>query len=114
MREPTDWEVIEYTCEVLADIRQRLKAGAAGPGATLDADECVKVLACLADPPFPNHTPADNTLRDAAIVQHFWICRRTMKRMQAVAATAKHFQETRWVVNEALRAQKRRREMLEK
>jgi hypothetical protein len=42
-----DWTMIEYVREVLDDIRERLKVGAQGSGATLDADECVKVLACL-------------------------------------------------------------------
>jgi hypothetical protein len=62
-----DWIAIEYVREVLADVRKRLKAGAQGPGATLDADECQKVLACLVDPAFPNSRPPSDGLREAAI-----------------------------------------------
>lgn len=52
-----EWEGIEYIIEVLDDVRKRLRAGAEGPGATLTADECLKVLACLEDPPNPAHAP---------------------------------------------------------
>jgi hypothetical protein len=50
-----DWAAVEYAIEVLNDVRKRLRAGADGPGATLTADECVKVLACLKNPPNPAH-----------------------------------------------------------
>jgi hypothetical protein len=53
----SEWVVIKYTIEVLNDVRDRLQAGAEGPGAALSADECTKVLACLKDPPNPKHAP---------------------------------------------------------
>jgi hypothetical protein len=48
---------IEYVIEILNDVRKRLRAGVGGPGATLTADECEKVLACLKNPSFPAHAP---------------------------------------------------------
>jgi hypothetical protein len=52
-----EWAGIEYIIEVLDDVRKRLRAGAKGPGTTLTPDECLKVLACLKDPPNPAHAP---------------------------------------------------------
>jgi hypothetical protein len=56
---------IEYVIEVLNDVRKRLRVGAQGAGATLTADECVKVLGCLKNPPNPAHAPK----RDIGIQQ---------------------------------------------
>jgi hypothetical protein len=102
---PDEWTVVEYTREVLADIRQRLKAGATGPGATLDAAECTKVLATLTDPPFPNSRPPDLDAEctDAGIYIDCVLRQRGMPRAQAVAETAKYFRVSKWRVNAVLR-----------
>jgi hypothetical protein len=63
-----EWAAIEYVVEVLNDVRKRLRAGAAETGATLTADECMKVLACLKNPPNPSHSP-----KQAADIQQFRI-----------------------------------------
>ncbi|HXA47961.1 MAG TPA: hypothetical protein VNW52_10055 [Burkholderiaceae bacterium] len=61
--EPDEWTVVHYTIEVLNDIRERLRAAIArGSSVTLDPDECVKVLACLRDPPNPRHAPKRNAV----------------------------------------------------
>jgi len=62
-----DWFATEYVIEVLDDIRKRLKAGAQGPGAILDADECVKVLGALVDPAYPNSRPPADAVREYSI-----------------------------------------------
>jgi hypothetical protein len=87
----SDWAAIEYIREVLDDIRKRLRAGAEGPGATLDADECAKTLACLVDPAFPASRPPGDSVREYSI-DHF--CARLEQRMplkNAIADTARHF-----------------------
>jgi hypothetical protein len=86
-----DWTEIEYIREVLDDVRKRLKAGAQGPGTTLDADQCAKTLACLVDPAFPNSRPPGDSTRELAINI---FCMKLEKRMplkNAVIDTAKHF-----------------------
>jgi hypothetical protein len=86
-----DWAAIEYIIEVLDDVRKRLKAGAQGPGVTLDADECAKTLACLVDPAFPASRPPGDGVREYRIDL---FCARLEKRMplkNAIADTAKHF-----------------------
>ena len=110
MSDHDEWIAVEYTRAVLDDIRQRLKAGANGPGATLDADECVKVLACLINPPFPNSRPRDldAELRDMEIFNDFWLRQRGMLRPQAVAETAKLFGVSKQHVNAVLRLRARK------
>ena len=105
--EHDDRTVIDFVREVLDDIRRRLRAGAQGPGATLDADECKKVLACLVDPPYPNSRPPDHGVdaRDFAIRLH---CARLIKSgvsaKSAVAETALKFGCSKWTVRAARRA----------
>lgn len=66
-----EWAAIEYVVEVLNDVRQRLHVGAQGAGATLTADECVKVLACLKNPPNPAHAPKqDISIQQYRIAMH--------------------------------------------
>ena len=102
-----DWIVIEYVREVLTDVRKRLIAGSKGPGATLTPDECVKVLACLKDPPWPNRRPPQNGIEREAIRIHcFKLENGGMPRARAVAETAKLFGCSKWVVNEARRTKK--------
>jgi hypothetical protein len=67
MADRDEWEAVEYVREVLADIRQRLAVGATGPGVTLDADECEKLLACLTDPPYPGGRPPKDDLDKAGL-----------------------------------------------
>jgi hypothetical protein len=87
-----DWFAIEHVIEVLNDIRKRLKAGAQGPGATLDADECAKVLGAMADPAFPNSRPPADTVREFSI---YTFCMKLeqsgMPSKNAIANTAEHF-----------------------
>ncbi len=105
MREPTDWEVVEHTREVLADIRQRLKAGSEGAVVTLDADECLKVLVALVDPPYPNNRPTDPNIasRDVGIFNAYVLRARTMSPPQAVGKTAELFKVTKAVVRDVIR-----------
>jgi hypothetical protein len=90
-----EWVAIEYVREVLYDVRKRLTAGAEGPGATLDADECVKVLGCMKNPPDPRgRQPADWMQKQAAIAPMARYCFDLEKGeplKTAVAMTAKHF-----------------------
>lgn len=87
-----DWFATEYVIEVLDGIRKRLKAGAQGPGATLDADECVKVLGALVDPAFPNSRPPADSVREYSI---YAFCTKLeqsgMPSKTAIAKTAEHF-----------------------
>jgi hypothetical protein len=59
-RSGDDRVAVEYVREFLADIRAQLRAGSKGPGVVLrlDDDDCVKMLACLKDPPYPNGRPS--------------------------------------------------------
>jgi hypothetical protein len=92
---PDEWIAIEYVIEVLDDIRKRLRAGSEGPGATLDADECVKVLGCLVDPPFPNSRPPLTWLEKqdavAPIAQYCLNLESSKPLKVAVKETAEHF-----------------------
>jgi hypothetical protein len=86
-----DWAATEYIIEVLDDIRKRLRAGAQGPGTTLDADQCAKTLACLVNPAFPNSRPPGDGVRDYGIDL---FCARLEQRMplkNAIIDTAEHF-----------------------
>ena len=101
-----DWIAIEYVREVLAGVRKRLRAGSKGPGATLTPDECVKVLGCLEDPPWPNHRPPQNdSERVFTCIHCFKLENGGMPRTRAVAETAKFFGRSKAAVNAALRAQ---------
>jgi hypothetical protein len=94
--EPDDWVAIEYVREILDDVRKRLMVGAEGPGATLTADECVKVLGHLKNPAFPNSRPPKRWLeKQAAIAPIARYCfdleKGGMPLKNAVAMTAKQF-----------------------
>ena len=91
---PNDWVAIEYIREILDDVRARLRAGSEGEGTTLtlDADECLKVLACLIDPPWPNTRPRNNPFEKYPIAWHcFDLEKSGVALKNAVADTAKHF-----------------------
>jgi hypothetical protein len=84
-----DWTAVEYVIEVLDDIRRRLKAGAQGPGVTLDADECTKVLGALVDPPWPKGRPPESGTEQATIAIYcFKLEREGYSVEAAVKATA--------------------------
>lgn len=103
-----DWIAIEYVREVLDDFRRQLKAGATGSGATLTLtpDDCVKLLGCLEDPPWPNRRPPQNDIERIFIGIHcFKLENGGMPRKRAVAETSKFFGCSKWTVNAALRAQ---------
>ena len=44
-----DWAAFEYACEMIDNIRKRLKAGSEASGITLTADECDLLLRNLRD-----------------------------------------------------------------
>jgi hypothetical protein len=92
---PDNWLAMQYVREVLADVHKRLMAGAEGPGATLTADECVKVLGCMKNPPNPNsRRPQDRWMKQQASDEIALYCRDLEKDealKTAVAMTAKHF-----------------------
>jgi hypothetical protein len=92
---PDDWGAIEYVREILDDVRKRLMVGAEGPGATLTADECVKVLFCMKNPPNPNsRPPQDRSMKQAASDEIALYCRDLEKGKRLKAAvdmTAEHF-----------------------
>ena len=93
--EPDVWVLTECVREILAEIRGRLMAGAEGPGATLNADESVKVLGCMKNPPNPNsRPPKDWMAKQAAIAPIARYCfdlEKSEPLKIAVAMTAKHF-----------------------
>jgi hypothetical protein len=99
-----DWAATEYIIEMLNDIRKRLKAGAQGPGTTLDADQCAKTLACLVDPPFPNSRPPGDGNRQLAINIFCARLERRMSSKNAIADTAEHFGCSISTVRTALKA----------
>jgi hypothetical protein len=100
-----DWAATEYIIEMLNDIRKRLKAGAQGPGTTLDADQCAKTLACLVDPPFPNSRPPHDGTRELAITIFCMKLERTgVSSKNAIADTAEHFGCSISTVRTALKA----------
>jgi hypothetical protein len=103
--EPDNWVAIEYVREVLDDVRNRLMAGADGPGATLTADECVKVLGCMKNPQWPNSRPPKNPL-DAVSMAGY--CRKLekggMSMKSALDETMKHFGCKRSTLYAALKA----------
>jgi hypothetical protein len=92
---PDNWMAMEYVREVLDDVRKRLMAGAEGPGATLTADECVKVLGCMKNPPDPNSRPPKDWMAKQAaiapIVRYCFDLEKSEPLKNAVAMTAKHF-----------------------
>jgi hypothetical protein len=93
---PDDWAAMEYVREILDDVRRRLSAGAEGPGATLTADECVKVLGCMKTPPNPNSRPRqDRELKQQASDEIALYCRDLVEKGEslkaAVELTAKQF-----------------------
>jgi len=103
----SDWFAVEYVREILDDVRKRLKAGAQGPGVTLDADECAKVLGALVDPAFPNSRPPANTIREYSI---YVFCTKLKQSgtpsKTAIANTAKHFRCSISTVRAALKIRK--------
>jgi hypothetical protein len=99
-----DWAATEYIIEMLNDIRKRLKAGAQGPGTTLDADQCAKTLACLVDPPFPNSRPPNDGTRELSINLFCLLLEKRMPLKNAVIDTAKHFGCSVSTVRAALKA----------
>ncbi len=87
-----DHIAVEYVREVLVDIRRRLKAGADGASVTLDADDCLKILACLAEPAYPNGQPPKDDVRAVYIAIHFHrLMAAGASRKNAIADTAAHF-----------------------
>ena len=101
---------IEYVIQVLDDIRKRLRAGAQGPGVTLDAEECVKVLGALVDPAFPNSRPPSDGAREFAIylfcMKLGWtgVSSKNAIDKNAITDTAKHFGCSISTVRAALKA----------
>jgi hypothetical protein len=91
-----EWAVIEYVNEVLDDVRKRLRLGSKGAGATLTADECVKVLACLKNAPRPNSRPPKDWFAKQDAIEPiarycFDLEKSGVVLKNAVADTAKHF-----------------------
>jgi hypothetical protein len=100
---PTDeWAVVEYTIEVLNDIRERLRAAIArGSSVTLDPDECVKVLACLRDPPYSKRALKHNAvanLHHRIALHSFALECAGVPHKTAIAKTMKHFTVVRATV----------------
>jgi hypothetical protein len=94
----------EYVIEVLDGIRKRLKAGAQGPGVTLDADECSKVLGALVDPSFPNSRPPSDGIRETFIAIYCARLEKSMPLKNAVIDTALKFNCSVSTVRAALKA----------
>jgi hypothetical protein len=90
--------------KVLDDVRERLTAGAEGPGATLTADECVKVLGCLKNPPNPNSRPRRDGFLAASMAYY---CRNLEKGgaspKSAIEKTMQHWECKRSTVYAALK-----------
>jgi hypothetical protein len=90
-----NWIAIEYVREVLADVRERLTAGAEGAGATLNADECAKVLGCMQYTPDPRgRPPVDWMAKQAAnapIARYCLDLEKGEPLKSAVAKTAERF-----------------------
>jgi hypothetical protein len=105
-RKHDDRLVIEYVIEVLNDVRKRLRVGAQGPGAMLTADECVKVLACLKNPPNPAHAPKQDISIEQFRISTFCFALEDagVSVENAVAATVKHFGCSRSTVFAARKA----------
>jgi hypothetical protein len=100
-----EWAAIEYVIEILDDVRKRLRAGVAGSGATLTADECEKVLACLKNPPNPAHAPKQDSIQQYRIAMFcFDLEDAGVKVKNAVAATVHHFGVSRSTVYAARKA----------
>jgi hypothetical protein len=101
-----EWAAIEYVIEILDDVRKRLRTGAAGSGATLTADECVKVLACLKNPSSPAHAPRQDTnIQQFRIAMYcFDLEDAGMSIKNAVAATMQHLGVSRSTVYMARKA----------
>jgi hypothetical protein len=105
--EPDDWladgyvidhgVAMEYVREILDDVRKRLMAGAEGAGATLTltADECVKVLYSMKNPPNHNSRPRQGGFEKQAASDEIALYCRDLEKAEplksAVAMTAKHF-----------------------
>jgi hypothetical protein len=90
------WVATEYTIEVLDDVRRRLRVGSNGAGAMLTADECVKLLACLKNPPWPNSRPPQDWFAKqgaSALIARYCFDRENSGAAlkNAVADTAEHF-----------------------
>jgi hypothetical protein len=105
------WSGIEYVIEVLDDIRNRLIVGGKGAGVSLTADECLKVLFCLKNPPQPNgRPPQDWFSKQGAITAMARYCfdleNRGTALKNAVADTAEHFHCSTSTVYAARRASK--------
>lgn len=106
MAKPDDWITIEHVRDVLDDIRQRLSVGSTGGGATLSADECVNVLACLKDPAWPSNRPPDpgKEFRQTAIRIHLIKLERAGKSpASAIAETARAFKVSKGIVRKVRR-----------
>jgi hypothetical protein len=97
-----DWTAFEYACEMIDDIRKRLKAGSEASGAALTADECDLVLRNLKTPPAPNNRKPNS---DPIGIKLYCLQlqRGGMSPSDAVAKTATHFSCSKWSVNAALR-----------
>jgi hypothetical protein len=100
-----DWAAYEYACDMVNDLRGRLKAGAEGSGAALSADECDLLLRNLKTPVAPNSRPRGDGLDEIAISIYCTKLQRAGASSKiAVAETARKFGCSRWSVNQARRA----------
>jgi hypothetical protein len=103
-----DWAAYEYACEMVEDIRKRLKAGGEGSGVTLTPDDCDLVLGNLRYPSPPNSRPARNWYEELRAIEPIArYCRDLEKNMSlknAVADTEKRFDCKRSTVYAARKA----------
>jgi hypothetical protein len=108
MTKRDDWAAYEYACEMVGDIRKRLKAGSEGSGVTLTPDECDLVLGNLRCPSPPNSRPSRNWVEEqqtvVSIARYCLDLEKTMTLKRAVADTIERFDCSRSTVYAARKA----------
>jgi hypothetical protein len=92
-KQPYNLAEWEWDVEILADLRKRLLAGAEGPGVTLSAKECERLVFSIAYPKRPKGTPVRNIAARATIAgtcRGYEALGKPLK--EAVQLTAKEFE----------------------